>query len=298
MTKRLRLLATGNEGQLVRSLLERGALQGEIEIVAIGRPTLDLSAPETIQAAVRGVRPDVIVSTAAYTAVDKAEAEEDLATIVNGTAAGELARIAGLLNVPIVHISTDYVFDGSKRDAYVETDSVSPLGAYGRSKLAGERAVAQATPNHVVLRTAWVHSPFGKNFAKTMLKLAEIHDTLGVVDDQFGTPTSALDIADAIIVVARNLVSSDDASLRGVFHFTNDGRASWADFAEEIFRQSKDLRGPHARVNRIPTSAYPTPAARPANSQLNCDKLQAVHGVSKIDWPFSTRETVARSLTF
>lgn len=297
MRKRLRLLVTGNEGQLVRSLLERGALQDDIEIVALGRPALDLSVPETIEAGVRDVKPDVIVGAAAYTAVDKAETEEDLATVVNGRAAGELARIAALLNVPIIHVSTDYVFDGSKPDAYVETDLVSPLGAYGRSKLAGERAVAQATSNHFILRTAWVHSPFGKNFAKTMLKLAETRATLGVVADQYGTPTSALDIADVITTVARNLVSSDDVSLRGVFHFTNNGRASWADFAEELFRQSKDLGGPHAQVNRIPTSAYPTPAARPANSQLNCDKLQIVHGVSKINWAVSTRETVARSLT-
>lgn len=297
MTQRLRILVTGNEGQVVRSLLERGALLGDIEIVALGRPSLDLSAPETIEAAVSGVKPAVIVSAAAYTAVDKAETEEDLATVINGQAAGELARIAKHLNVPIIHVSTDYVFDGSKPDAYLETDAVAPLGAYGRSKLAGERAVAQATPNHVILRTAWVHSAFGKNFAKTMLKLAETRDALGVVADQYGTPTSALDIADAIIAVARNLVSSDDPSLRGVFHFTNDGKASWADFAEEIFRQSKDLGGPHAQVNRIPTSAYPTPAARPANSQLNCDKLLAVHGVPKISWMLSARDTVARSLT-
>jgi dTDP-4-dehydrorhamnose reductase len=297
MTKRLRLLVTGNEGQLVRSLLERGALQEDIEIVALGRPALDLSVPETIEAAVRNIKPDVIVNAAAYTAVDKAETDEDLATLVNGKAAGELARVAALLNVPIVQVSTDYVFDGSKPDAYAETDAVSPLGAYGRSKLAGERAVAQATPNHVILRTAWVHSPFGKNFVKTMLQLAETRGTLGVVADQYGTPTSALDIADAIITVARNLLSSDDASLRGVFHFTNDGRASWADFAEEIFRQSKDLGGPRAQVNRIPTSAYPTPAARPTNSKLNCDKLQVIHGVSKIDWAVSTRETVTRSLS-
>ena len=296
MTQRLRLLVTGNEGQVVQSLLERGAPQDDIEIIALGRPTLDLGAPETIEAAVLEIKPDVIVSAAAYTAVDKAEIEEELATVVNGKAAGELARIAALLNVPIVHVSTDYVFDGSKPGAYVETDAVSPLGAYGRSKLAGERAVAQATPNHVILRTAWVHSPFGKNFAKTMMKLAETRDTLGVVADQYGTPTSALDIADAIIAVARNLVSSEDDSLRGVFHFTNNGKASWADFAEEIFRQSKDLGGPHAQVNRIPTSAYPTPAVRPANSQLNCEKLLAVHGVAKIDWTVSARETVGRTL--
>lgn len=293
---RLRLVVTGRDGQVVQSLLERGALHADLEIVALGRPDLDLSRPETLRDILRAARPDAIVSAAAYTAVDQAETDEDLATVINGKAPGELAAAAAELGVPILHLSTDYVFDGSKPSAYVEGDPVAPVSAYGRSKLAGERAVAQATDNHAILRTAWVHSPFGKNFLKTMLRLGKDRDSLNVVADQVGTPTSALDIADAVIAVARNMIGSADPALRGVFHLTNAGKASWADFAEEIFQASKAASGPFATVNRIPASEYPTPARRPANSQLDCTRLHQVHGVRLPDWAISTRSVVARVL--
>ncbi|MBO0145532.1 sugar nucleotide-binding protein, partial [Agrobacterium sp. Ap1] len=178
-----RMVVTGREGQVVLSLLERGAKDGRFEVIALGRPELDLSAPETIEAALQKARPDLIVSAAAYTAVDQAEGDEEAATVINGVAAGKIAEAAAALGVPVIHISTDYVFDGSKAAPYVENDPVAPIGAYGRSKLAGENAVMAATPNHAILRTAWVYSPFGKNFLKTMLKLAETRDSLNVVDD-------------------------------------------------------------------------------------------------------------------
>ena len=296
--RRQRMVVTGRDGQVVSSLIERAAAENpfprRFDVIAIGRPGLDLSRPETIDIALREARPDVIVSAAAYTAVDRAETDEVAATIVNGVSAGVLAATADSLGVPIVHLSTDYVFDGTKRLPYVETDPVAPIGAYGRSKLAGEEAVTQATPNHAILRTAWVYSPFGKNFLKTMLRLAETRDSLNVVGDQVGNPTSALDIADAVIAVAGNLLDGDAAGLRGIFHMTGSGEVNWADFAAEIFAQSKSRGGPSAAVNPIPSSAYPTPATRPANSRLDCRKLFEAHGVKLPNWPEATAAVVAR----
>ncbi len=289
-----RMVVTGREGQVVSSLNERAAVDDRFEVIAVGRPALDLARPDTVDAALRDARPDVIVSAAAYTAVDQAETDKAAATTINGTAAGAIAATADALSVPLIHLSTDYVFDGSKTAPYVETDPVAPIGAYGRSKLLGERAVAEATPNHAILRTAWVYSPFGKNFLKTMLRVAQTHESLNVVDDQIGNPTSALDIADAVIAVAGNLLASDDAALRGIFHMTGTGEASWADFAQEIFAQSKAMGGPSADLLRIPSSDYPTPARRPANSRLDCSKLARVHGVTLPRWQESTTATVQR----
>jgi dTDP-4-dehydrorhamnose reductase len=294
MTDRKRMVVTGREGQVVLSLLERGAQDGRFEVIALGRPELDLSAPEAIEAALRQAQPDVIVSAAAYTAVDQAEGDEAAATVINGVAAGKIAEVAAAVGVPVIHLSTDYVFDGSKTSAYVETDPVAPIGAYGRSKLAGERAVAAATLNHAILRTAWVYSPFGKNFLKTMLTLAQTRNSLNVVDDQVGNPTCALDIADAVLSIAANLLESDDPALRGIFHMAGTGEGSWADFAIEIFARSANIGGPTAEVGRIPSSAYPTPATRPANSRLDCSLLQARHGVSLPDWKQSTAIIVER----
>ena len=186
-------------------------------------------------------------------------------------------------------------FDGSKESPYIETDPVAPLGVYGRSKLAGEEAVAAATDNHAILRTAWVYSPYGKNFVKTMLRLAETRDSMNVVADQIGNPTSAHDIADGIMAVAGNLVEHpNDVALRGTFHMTGEGTASWAEFATEIFANAKRLGAAFATVAPIPSSDYPTPAKRPANSQLNCDKLEAAHGVRLPAWRGSTAAAVSR----
>lgn len=291
-----RLLVTGRYGQIATALAERAALEGSFVVVSLGRPQFDLADPSTVGAAIEMASPDIIVSAAAYTAVDQAETEEDLATRMNGLSAEEIAKAADRLGVPIIHISTDYVFDGLKSTPYVEDDIVAPIGAYGRSKLAGEIAVRAATAQHVILRTAWVYSPFGKNFLKTMLRLAETRESLSVVDDQTGNPTSAIDIADGILTVASNLLSDHSLALRGTFHMSGNGAASWADFAEEIFSCARLQNGPFATVNKIATSEYPTPARRPANSRLNCSRLRELHGINLPHWQSSTAQVVERLL--
>jgi dTDP-4-dehydrorhamnose reductase len=291
----LRIAVTGWTGQVVCAMLERVPVG--VEVIAIRRPELDLAVPRTVAPALRAARPDVIVNAAAYTAVDQAESEPDIAMRVNGEAAGEAARAAAALGIPVIQLSTDYVFAGTLERPYREDDATGPISAYGASKLAGEQAVAAATANHAILRTAWIYSPFGKNFVKTMLRLAETRDELGVVADQAGCPTSALDIADAVFAVARNLTSrKEEASLRGIFHMSAAGEAVWADVAEAIFTERERLGGKPVRVKRIATADYPTPARRPANSRLDCGKLALAHGVRLPEWQASLRPCVARLL--
>lgn len=290
----MRIVVTGREGQVARSLVER-ASGGKVELVTVGRPELDLAGPpDRIIAALETARPDVIVSAAAYTQVDKAESEPELAFAVNEGGARAVAQAAWRLGVPVIHLSTDYVFDGLKASPYVEDDLTKPTGIYGASKLAGERAVLSEQPNSAVLRTAWVYSPFGANFVRTMLRLAGDRDEIGVVADQRGNPTSALDIADGILQVATNLVQDSNSDLRGVFHMTGGGEASWAEFAEAIFATSAARDGPNAQVRPIGTSDYPTPARRPANSRLDSGKLARIHSVSLPDWRASLNKVVSR----
>jgi dTDP-4-dehydrorhamnose reductase len=287
----MRIVVTGTSGQVATSL---GGLHepGRIEIVRIGRPELDLENPATIASAIAAARPDLVVSAGAYTQVDKAESEPDRAFRVNAEGAGAVAKAANTLGVPVVHLSTDYVFDGTKAGPYTEDDPVAPLGVYGASKLAGEQAVAAANPRHVILRTAWVYSPYGVNFVKTMLRLAGDRDELKVVADQLGCPTSALDIADAIVAIAGTL-KSPQAGKFGLFNLCGSGETSWAGFAEEIFRQSARRGGPSARVHPITTAEYPTPARRPANSRLDCSRLERVYGIRLPDW----RSSLERCMT-
>lgn len=291
----MRLAVTGKQGQVVTSLLERGAA-ASVEVIALGRPELDLADPASVKAAIAAAAPDVVVSAAAYTAVDKAESEPELAFEVNEVGAGAVAEAAAALQVPIIHLSTDYVFAGDKADPYLESDPTGPVSVYGASKLAGEKKVAAATGNHAILRTAWVYSPFGANFLKTMLRLGASRDMLRVVADQRGTPTSALDIADAVITVARRLKTDPDPALRGVFHLTGGGEGTWADFAEVIFASLEARTGRGVAVERITTADYPTPARRPANSRLSNNKLQSSYGVKLADWDVSTRSVVDRLL--
>jgi len=294
----LRIVVTGGPGQLVLSLIERGtARQSEhFEVAAVGPPELDLATPDddTVLAALAAARPDVIVNAAAHTAVDKAESERDLAFAINAEGAGAVARAAARLGVPLVHVSTDYVFSGDKAAPYREDDMPAPTGIYGASKLAGEQAVLASGADAAILRTAWVYSPFGANFVKTMLRLAETRDDLAVVADQRGNPTSALDLADAVLTVAVHLRADAAQDLRGVFHATGSGEASWAEFATAIFAASAADGGPSARVKAITTAEYPTPARRPANSRLDCALLAHRHGVRLPDWRESTAAVVAR----
>ena len=290
----MRIAVTGKAGQIVTSLIERGGAVGH-EVIALGRPELDLADPASVVRALGGAAPDAIVSAGAYTAVDKAESESELAHIVNGKGAGAVAEAAKALRVPLVHVSTDYVFDGTLDRPYVESDPTGPTGVYGASKLAGEQAVlAVHGDNSAVLRVAWVYSPFGANFVKTMLRLAGDGDEVSVVADQLGNPTSALDIADGILRVATNLVSDSYPTLRGIFHMTASGEASWADFAEAIFAISAEKGGPTARVKWINTANYPTPATRPANSRLDCGLIAKVHGVALPEWRGPLDSVIAR----
>ncbi|CAN7436539.1 dTDP-4-dehydrorhamnose reductase [Bosea sp. LjRoot90] len=292
----MRIAVTGRTGQVVQSLLAHAGAAG-VTVIAVGRPELDLAQPEGVQQALAAARPDCIVNAAAYTAVDKAETEPELAMRINGAGAGAVAAAAAALSVPLIQISTDYVFDGMAPRPWREDDPTAPLGAYGRSKLAGEDAVAAATRDHTILRTAWVYSPYGGNFVKTMLRLAETRNELGVVSDQLGSPTSARDLADAIITVAKALVARPgDASLRGVFHAAGTGEASWADLAETIFAASAALGGPSATVRRIATIDYPTPARRPTNSRLDCSLLAQRHSLQLPPWQDSVETCVATLL--
>ena len=268
-------------------------------MILVGRPDLDLAEPASILPALTAARPDIVISAAAYTAVDKAESEPARAFAVNAAGAGAVAAAAQQLGVAVVHLSTDYVFDGSGTRPYREDDPTGPLGVYGRSKLDGETAVAAANPRHVILRTAWVYAPFGANFVRTMLRLAATRDEVGVVADQHGCPTAALDIARALVAVAKQLAApgaTERPDLMGVFHLTGQGEAVWADVAEVIFARSAEHGGPSARVKRIATADYPTPARRPANSRLDGGKLTAVYGITLPDWHVSVANCVTRLL--
>ncbi|KAB0269093.1 dTDP-4-dehydrorhamnose reductase [Microvirga brassicacearum] len=293
----MRILVIGKEGQVARALAERAAAHGAV-VTLIGRPLLDLADPSGIGDVLAEISGDVVVNAAAYTAVDQAETEPELAEAINGIGAGAVAGAAAAMNLPVVQISTDYVFDGAASRPYGEGDVPAPLGVYGKSKLLGEQAVAAATANHAILRTSWIYSPFGRNFVRTMLRLARERDEISVVADQVGAPTSAHDIADGVLTVCRNLLARPhERSLRGIFHMTAAGSASWAEFASEIFARSAQLGGPTARVLPVSTSDYPTPARRPANSRLDCAKIAAAHGVTLPDWHASLQPCISRLLT-
>ncbi|MDB5594913.1 MAG: dTDP-4-dehydrorhamnose reductase [Hyphomicrobiales bacterium] len=290
----MRIVVTGHQGQVVSALKERAASAGAT-IVTIGRPELDLADDSDCTEAFASLRPDVIVSAGAYTAVDKAESEPDLAMRINAGGAGLVARAAAALDVPIIHLSTDYVFDGTKASPWVETDPTGPVSVYGATKLAGELAVRAATPKSVMLRISWVYAPFGNNFVRTMLRLAETRDTMRVIADQTGAPTSALDIADGILKVAQRVAArSYDPANYGIFHMGAAGQASWADFAEAIFSGLAARGGKHVVVERITTAEYPTPARRPANSRLDSSAIAHVHGVVLPHWRESLETVLDR----
>lgn len=289
----MRIAVTGHNGQVVRSLIER-ARNGTATVIPVGRPELDLTRPESIAGAIRPLRPDIILSVAAYTAVDRAETEPSLARRVNCDGARAVAKTARGLSIPVVHLSTDYVFDGSGTRPWREDDAPAPISVYGRTKLAGERAVAETTPNHAILRTAWVYGPYGSNFVRTMLRLARDRNEVRVVADQTGNPSCSLDIADGLLAVAANLLAAPAPERRGLFHMAGGGETSWADFAEAIFRASAAIGGPTATVRRIATTDYPTAAVRPANSRLDCDRLARIHGVALPRWEDALLPVVAR----
>lgn len=280
----MRLCVTGHHGQVASALRALHGRDG-LEIVTLGRPDLDLAAADNALALMERLRPDILVSAAAYTAVDLAETEPDEARRVNAEGPGKLAAAAASLSIPVLHLSTDYVFDGRKTTPYHEADPTGPTGIYGATKLAGELAVQAANPRHVILRTAWVYSHEGKNFVRTMLRLAESRPDLGVVSDQFGCPSYAPDIAEALVPIAarvKNAPLGDPAF--GVFHMAGGGDTSWAGFASAVFAHARRLGLPSAEVRPIATADYPTPATRPANSRLDGRRLATIHNIRLPHW--------------
>lgn len=290
----MRLAVTGLHGQVVSAMIER-APRG-VELIALGRPRLDLTVRDSVLAALRAARCDVIVNTAAYTEVDRAESEPEVAMRVNGDGAGYVAEIASELRAPLIHLSTDYVFDGALDRPYREDDATAPTGAYGRSRLAGEQRIADIHADHAILRTSWLYSPFGANFVRTMLRLGETQAEAHVVADQRGNPTSAIDIADALFAIAERLRADPSPALRGIFHLTGGGEATWAEFAEAIFVEAAAHGRAPTSVKPIATADYPTPARRPANSRLDSAKLAKTFGVSLPHWRDSMKPCVARLL--
>ena len=251
-----------------------------MKVGCAGRPEIDILRPDLVEKALAAFSPDIVINPAAYTAVDRAEFEPDLAFAVNRDGAANVAVAAARIGIPVVHLSTDYVFDGHKDGWYVETDAVAPVGVYGRSKLAGEVAVAAANDRHIILRTSWVYAPFGNNFVRTMLRLSGERDRLRVVSDQIGCPTYAPDIAAAIMTIARQIGSSGwQKQFAGVTHLAGPDEVTWCDFAREIMRLCEIKNGRHVAVDAISTADYPTAAYRPANSRLCCDRLASIFGI-------------------
>lgn len=295
MAKYKKILLTGINGQVGHALYPK--LQSLGEVIALDRTQLDLSNPDAIRQAVQQHQPDLIVNPAAYTAVDKAESESELAHAINGTAPGVLAEEAIKLKALLVHYSTDYVFDGQKSTPYLETDKTNPLGVYGASKLAGENAIQNVNGQYLIFRTSWVYGSYGKNFLRTVLRLAKERDKLNIVADQFGAPTSSDTIADATIAALENW----DGSQSGIYHLVNSGVASWHMFAQTIVEQYSQqineknwpsLKASVENIVGIPTEEYPTPAQRPKNSRMSTEKIASKLGVTLPSWQDALFQTL------
>lgn len=289
----MRLLVTGKNGQLA-SALAQCAPDG-IDIIQLGRPECDLAQPEALGAHLQGLRCDLLVNAAAYTAVDRAEAEPETAFAVNAAAPAILAAAAARAGMPMIQISTDFVFDGHSSQPYREEDKTAPLSVYGQSKLAGEEETARENPRHLILRTAWVYSHHGQNFLRTMLRLAAANAEIKVVADQCGCPTYAVDLARAILELAPAMCAWNEADPRfGLYHLAGSGDTSRAGFAEAIFSASAALGGPRALVRPVASTAFPAPARRPANSRLDCSRAASVLGLRLPFWADGVARCVAR----
>jgi dTDP-4-dehydrorhamnose reductase len=276
----MRIYVIGGQGQIARSLREAAARDSDVVFGCGERPDVDVLRPQSIVRALDQFRPDIVVNPAAYTAVDKAESEPDQAFALNRDGAGHVAAAAANQAVPIIHFSTDYVFDGTKDTAYVESDPVNPRSIYGRSKHAGELAVASANKRHIVLRTSWVYAPFGSNFVRTMLRMAAERDSLRVVNDQVGCPTYAPDIATAVVGIAKKIAMEGwQSKFAGVTHLAGPDVRTWYAFANEILDGAALRGGRSVPISPILTLDYPTPAARPANSRLSTVRLASVFDI-------------------
>ena len=292
----MRLLITGREGQLARSLAERSVHHPALELAFAGRPEVDLERPGALADAIAAARPEVVINAAAFTDVDRAEDEPDRAMRINGEAAGEAARAAADGGAAIIQISTDYVFDGRAAEPYRQDSPTGPINIYGESKLVGEQRVIAANPRHLILRTSWLVGPFGRNFVKTMLRLAAGQDEIRVVADQVGNPTGTLMLADAILAIAERWrdPALADTGLGQIFHVAGIGACSWAELAEAVMAASAAAGGPSARIVPIPSAAYPTKARRPACSALDSGKFERLFHFPVVAWQPMVTELVAR----
>jgi dTDP-4-dehydrorhamnose reductase len=282
------ILVTGGAGQLASALAAASA-----RVLRVGRPDFDFDRPDTIEATFRAVGPALVVNAAAYTAVDAAETDSEAAYRANRDGPATLARVCAAAGVPLIHISTDYVFDGAKGAPYTEADAVSPTGVYGASKLAGEQAVLASGAQAAILRTSWVHYHEGKNFVRTMLTVGKTRDRITVVADQRGCPTSAADLADTVLAVADRMLAGWHDSYAGVFHAAGSGNTTWYGLAQAVFGDAGAQGWKIPAIARIATADWPTPARRPADSRLDCTRLADVFGVRLPHWRDGLRRTTA-----
>ena len=287
----MKILITGQHGQVSQALQQQLPPLGEL--IVLGRDQLDLTNTDQIRRQVRAHRPDLIINAAAHTAVDQAESEPEVAFAINATAPGILAEEAKALGAPLIHYSTDYVFDGSKAAPYTEADTPHPLGVYGQSKLIGEQAIAAVGGEHLILRTSWVYSNHGKNFLLTMQRLLQEKPQMRIVADQIGAPTWAGTIAGSTRALIERW-QAGDAGAWGVYHLTAQGETSWFGFAEAIGEYLRATGKACAELEAIPSSAYPTPAKRPLNSRLDCSRLQREWHVSQPHWQDALHECLAK----
>ena len=293
--ERLMFIVVGCKGQVGWELLRLGEKEG-IDIHPLDLPDFDITNPEAVHSAVKGAGASLVINAAAYTAVDQAESDQDPAFAVNRDGPLFLASACAEAGIPLIHISTDYVYDGEKRGAYIENDPVSPLGVYGRSKAEGDAAVRGALGAHIILRTSWLCGVNGNNFVKTMLRLGQEKETLRVVSDQYGCPTFAEDVAETIFIIASRILHENNTAW-GTYHYTGKGRISWFDFAEEIFKVAREYgRFILKEIEPIPSEAYPTPARRPANSSLDCTLISETFGIRPKPWKDGLRQLIRRLL--
>jgi dTDP-4-dehydrorhamnose reductase len=293
----MRILAAGWHGQIASAFMQIAPQRKDISAFAIGRPGLDICEPRSVERALGDIRPDVLINLAGYTDVDGAESEPELAFALNSAGARLLAEAAARRDVPIIHVSSSYVFDGRKASAYVETDETAPSTVYGKSKLAGEAEVRGANPKHIILRTEWLHSPFGRCFVSNILQRAQLGMPLKVVNDQYGNPTYAPHLVDVILEVAAYLTSRPPEDIPwGVFHAAGSGTATWYDVAQEVLVKSEQMTGLSFGLSAIPSAEYSTRTQRAPNSQLDCSKLEQIFGAKLPVWQKGVQECVERLL--
>ena len=283
----MKVAVFGETGQVATELIRRAPAEADLDV--FGRARAEFMVPDLVRDIVRNVKSDVIINAAAYTAVDRAETEPDVAETINGTSVRALAEAAAEIGIPVLHVSTDYVFDGSGEQPWEPDQPTAPLGAYGRSKEIGEAGIRAAAGRFAILRTSWVFSAHGGNFVKTMLRLGPANEQMSIVHDQIGGPTPAADISDALYVMARAMC---DGHPGGTYHFSGAPDTSWAGFAREIFRQA----GLATIVNDIPTSEFPRPAKRPLNSRLDCTSIKRDFGIDRPDWSKGLTDVVKELL--